>query len=226
MSDQSRHERLMTLFDRALALTDEERGALLDAQCAEDPAMRLEVLELLAHDTDPQGIAAIFEGGEGIERLAQNMPSARVQGTSDRIGSFRVLRKLGEGGMGIVYEAVQENPQRVVALKLMRATERSALDLHRFEQEARILGQLQHPGIAQVFEAGTVDKGLGGQPYIAMELIDGRDLYSFAQEESIGLRQRVQLVYEICLAVNHVHLRGVIHRDLQQYRARINLTPI
>src|SRR5580765_8466101 len=89
------------------------------------------------------------------------------------IGRYRILRLIGEGGMGAVYEAEQDHPRRTVALKIIKSGMASPELLRRFEQESQALGRLQHPGIAQIYEAGTVDTGFGPQPYFAMELIRG-----------------------------------------------------
>lgn len=133
----------------------------------------------------------------------------------ERIGSYRILRKIGEGGMGSVYEAEQENPRRRVALKVIRAGFVSTQVLRRFELEAQVLGRLQHPGIAQVYEAGTADAGHGLQPFFAMEYIDGLTLLDYVSAQKLGTRQRLELVAKICDAVQHAHQKGVIHRDLK-----------
>ena len=131
------------------------------------------------------------------------------------IGSYRVLAMLGEGGMGTVYQAEQQNPHRIVALKVIKQGISSDRSLRRFEQEAEALGRLQHPGIAQIYEAGTADTGLGPQPYFAMEFIQGRPLIEYATERRLNTRARLELVARICDAVNHAHQRGIIHRDLK-----------
>jgi serine/threonine protein kinase len=131
------------------------------------------------------------------------------------IGHYRILRLLGEGGMGCVYLAKQENPSRIVALKVIKAGFVNAELLRRFEQEADALGRLQHPGIAQIYEAGTADSGFGPQLYFAMEFIEGRSLIEFAGERRLNLRARLELMAKICDAVNHAHQRGIIHRNLK-----------
>jgi len=131
------------------------------------------------------------------------------------IGRYRILRVIGEGGMGIVYEAEQEQPRRTVALKIIRRGIANAELLWRFEMETEALGRLQHPGIAQIYEAGTVDTGFGPQPYFAMELIRGRQPREFAELHNMDTRQRIELMIKICDAVHHAHQRGLIHRDLK-----------
>ena len=131
------------------------------------------------------------------------------------IGRYRILRLLGEGGMGAVYEAEQEQPRRRVALKVIKAAWAGPGLLHRFELESQTLGRLHHPGIAQIYEAGAAESATGTQPYFAMELIHGQPLCRFAETMKLDLRQRLALMRQICDAVQHAHERGVIHRDLK-----------
>src|SRR6266850_2485669 len=132
-----------------------------------------------------------------------------------RIGHYRIIRLLGEGGMGSVYEADQEQPRRRVALKVIKAGWASPDLLRRFEQESQALGRLQHPGIAQIYEAGTAATGFGLQPFFAMELIHGMPLGEYAESRRLNVRQRLTLMIHVCDAVQHAHERGIIHRDLK-----------
>ncbi len=131
------------------------------------------------------------------------------------IGRYRILGVLGEGGMGTVYEAETTNPQRRVALKVIRRDFVSADLARRFARESEVLGRLQHPGIAQVFEAGTADGPHGEQSYFAMELVRGQPLTEYANSRALGLRDRLELFARICDAVHYAHRQGVIHRDLK-----------
>ncbi|TVQ32012.1 MAG: serine/threonine protein kinase [Phycisphaeraceae bacterium] len=133
----------------------------------------------------------------------------------ESIGSYRILSRLGAGGMGVVYEAEQEHPKRAVALKVINPGLLSGQALRRFEHEAEVLGRLQHPGIAQIYEAGTFDLGGGNQPYFAMELVRGETLTAYAHRKQLGTRERLALVVKICRAVHHAHTKGIVHRDLK-----------
>ena len=151
------------------------------------------------------------------------LPVARVpaiasgarSGLPGRIGPFRILGLLGEGGMGRVYEAEQEQPRRVVALKVIKPGVATVQGIHRFERESQVLGRLQHPGIAAIYQAGTADTGDGTQPWFAMELVRGRTLLEYAEERGLSSRARAELVARVCDAVEHAHQKGVIHRDLK-----------
>src|SRR6266849_4639878 len=132
-----------------------------------------------------------------------------------QVGRYRVVCLIGEGGMGAVYEAEQDHPRRTVALKIIKPGMASPALLRRFEQEAQALGRLQHPGIAQIYEAGTADTGFGPQPYFAMEFIRGSSLRDYVEEHHLNTRERLEIMAKVCDAVHHAHQRGLIHRDLK-----------
>lgn len=132
-----------------------------------------------------------------------------------QIGPYRVIRLIGQGGMGRVYECEQTSPQRRVALKVIRPGLGTDAILKRFQREADLLGRLQHPGIARIIEAGTADAGFGPQPYLAMEYVRGKPLNDYCRSKGLGMRQRLALLRLVCDAVEHAHTRGIIHRDLK-----------
>jgi hypothetical protein len=132
------------------------------------------------------------------------------------IGHYKIIRLLGSGGMGDVFEAEQDRPRRLVALKVLRAGPTSPDAQRRFEFEAELLGRLHHPGIAQVYEAGAFRSGESAPiPFLAMELVVGVPLIEYAQNAELNVRDRMQLLVRVCEAVEHAHQRGVIHRDLK-----------
>lgn len=133
-----------------------------------------------------------------------------------QLGEYEIVRALGGGGMGTVYEARQQDPARTVALKVMNPALTSARALKRFQDEAEILARLQHPGIAQVYAAGMAEVGVFQIPYFAMELVPfAATLTEYAYRHELSLRQRLRLFVQVGSAVHHAHLSGVIHRDLK-----------
>src|SRR5262249_6357007 len=139
-------------------------------------------------------------------------PPAAPRPLPARVGHYRVVRLLGEGGMGAVYEAEQDNPRRAVALKVIRPGLVSPGLLKRFTHEAQILGRLHHPGIAQIYEAGVAEDG---QPFFALELIRGATLDEYVRRHALDPAARLGLLARVCDAVQHAHEQGVIHRDLK-----------
>ncbi|MDX2148124.1 MAG: serine/threonine-protein kinase [Planctomycetota bacterium] len=153
----------------------------------------------------------------GTDAPAARLPAASDGERSRRLGRYTLQRVLGTGGMGVVYEATQDNPRRAVAIKLIRRGNASAELLRRFELESAALARLSHAGIAQVYEAGLVDDPEIGEraPFFAMELVEGVPLTRFARQQELPLSARLELLAQVCDAVQHAHSRGVIHRDLK-----------
>jgi len=153
-------------------------------------------------------------------------PSSSAPPATDRkftkIGNYRIVRLLGEGGMGAVYEAEQDQPRRKVAIKVLKTAFASPELVRRFEREFQTLGRLHHPGIADIYEAGTADAGFGSQPFFAMEIVYGLPLIAYANSEKLNTRQRLALMIKICEAVEHAHQRGIIHRDLKPANILVN----
>jgi len=231
-----RDELIAELFHLAAELPEFERESFLSVRCAGDPATRAEVEALLVADSRGQNESfltppVLRPNRKKTSRLVGQLDShdtgafggsgldEETFAPSTRIGRYTVLRVIASGGMGTVYEATQEHPRRTIALKVIRAGQASRSMLRRFEYEAQILGSLQHPGIAQVYEAGTHTGGHGGETglaFIAMEFIAGaRGLVEYANESGLSMRQRVDLMARVCDAVQYAHQRGVVHRDIK-----------
>jgi hypothetical protein len=218
-----RRERAWAVFDQLADVPAEQREALLRAACGDDLALRSEVDRLLALDDRLESA----EGQAGFLRSPLLRPPAPSHPGPDgapghvvtvspgrpvKVGRFRVLRLVGEGGMGAVYEAEQDSPHRPIALKVIRPGLLSPALLKRFAQEVEILGRLHHPGIAQIYEAGVAEDG---QPFFAMEFIRGLPLDEYTNRHRLDLAARVSPVARVADAVQHAHDRGVIHRDLK-----------
>lgn len=135
----------------------------------------------------------------------------------ERIGPHRIVRIVGVGGMGIVYEAVQDRPERTVAVKALKPGVVSRKALRRFEREANLLARLQHPNIATVLDVGRYTPTAGGPelPYFAMEFVKGESITTYARNNKLNMRCRIKLFASICDAVEHAHQQGVLHRDLK-----------
>jgi tetratricopeptide (TPR) repeat protein/predicted Ser/Thr protein kinase len=131
------------------------------------------------------------------------------------VDDYRIVRLVGEGGMGAVFEAEQIKPRRTVALKVIKLGLANDAYRQRFEMEAQALALLHHPGIAQIYATGSTATPIGTLPYFAMEFIRGEHLGAYAKSHKLNTRQRLELMIKVCDAVNHAHQRGIIHRDLK-----------
>jgi non-specific serine/threonine protein kinase/serine/threonine-protein kinase len=207
-----RWRQIKQVCELALEREPDERAAFVTEACAGDPQLRAQVDGLLQHAS---------AGGLESPILAQLATAVPARNSADdihvpeQIGRYRVIRMVGQGGMGTVYEAEQDSPRRRVALKVVRPGLGSREMFKRFERESQALGRLQHPGIAQVFDAGAAETPFGSQPYFAMEFIDGTSLKEYVAANRVEVPGRLELVARICDAVQHAHDRGIIHRDLK-----------
>lgn len=208
-------QRIRPILDEVLELNGTERAERIEALCAEDPQFRLEVQRLVALEdeaVDSKQAARLeatsFHKAFGVE-------SGLAPGRE--YGGYRIEREVGAGGMGRVYEATQLNPLRRVALKVLLPGMGGESHLKRFKREAALLARLQHPGVAQVYDAGIwADSDGAPWPFFVMEYVEGsRSLTQYAEEEQLDVRSRVRVVAEICEAVHHGHTKGVLHRDLK-----------
>lgn len=208
----------------AAALPSERRDAFVRESCGGDQELLGAVQRALSIT---ESATLVPEGSGSLERpsvldsvaLHQTIVPKQQEGIQAgrrRIPGFVIEKQIGEGGMGTVYLAEQERPRRTVALKVVKSARMSGAMLRRFEHEAEILGRLQHPGIAQIYQAGTFearDEGEGPIPFYAMELVEGRALDIAAK--SMTHREKLVFFALVCDAVQHAHQKGVIHRDLK-----------
>jgi tetratricopeptide (TPR) repeat protein/predicted Ser/Thr protein kinase len=204
------YSQIEALFLDVCDLPKAERGSYLDRQCG-DPQVRSAVEHMLSKDDEPVSYMDRPVRPEADEATSL-LPTFGQGSLPDKIDRYHILELIGSGGMGDVYLAEQRNPRRTVALKVIRGGLGGKERLARFEREAHVLGRLHHPGIAQVYDAGTSESG---QPFFAMEHIAGQSLLQYATVSGHTTEQRLELIAKVCDAAQHAHDRGVIHRDLK-----------
>ncbi len=213
--DSARYRRIEEVFGACRDLPPDEQVAYLEETCRDDVELRAAVEQILQEchvpdtflDRAREGAAAVAESALRGRDDDEHLP--------ERIGPYRVVRRLGAGGMGIVYLAEQDQPRRPVAVKVLRPGALPAQALRRFELEAQVLGQLHHPGIAHIYEACTTGTGPDRQSYFAMEYVEGVSLSAYARKNKLRTRACLELMACVCDAVHHAHQKGVIHRDLK-----------
>jgi tRNA A-37 threonylcarbamoyl transferase component Bud32/tetratricopeptide (TPR) repeat protein len=209
-----RHAHAMEVFAAAVELPPGQRAAWLDEVCGSDGELRAEVDSLLAHDTEaPILQRPALPGAIDLADVADR--ADELPPLTGKVGRYEIVDLLGWGGMGVVYRARQETPQRTVALKLIRPGLATPAFRRRFHNEVETLARLRHPGIAAIYESGTARTTAGEQPYLAMEYVPGRPLLDYARERGLPVRARLELLVRLCEAIEHAHQRGVVHRDLK-----------
>ncbi len=210
----SRHQQAKEIFLDASELEGVAREEYLARVCGSDAELRAEVDFLLLGHERPRMLV-----DEPLLRSPRLTPflaaAAEAEKLPERIGKYRILGRVGEGGMGVVFEAEQGNPKRRVVLKMVRPGFFSPRMQRRLEREVQILARLQHPGIEQVFEADSVDFPHGRVPYFVAEFIDGLTLTEYARENHLSTVAKLELLAKICDAVQFAHQNLVIHRDLK-----------
>jgi tetratricopeptide (TPR) repeat protein/tRNA A-37 threonylcarbamoyl transferase component Bud32 len=213
MADES-FAKVREIFEAAYGLPPEERPAYLDRACGRDGALRDRVDTLLAaaeqeHPflSEPTGAptATTAPGSGG--------GSTPVEAPGSRIGRYKLLEQIGEGGFGTVFMAEQEEPvHRRVALKIIKPGMDSKQVIARFEAERQALAMMDHPCIARVLDAGETDLR---HPYFVMELVRGEPITEYCDQNDLTTGERLDLFTQVCHAVQHAHQKGVIHRDIK-----------
>jgi serine/threonine protein kinase/tetratricopeptide (TPR) repeat protein len=215
-------KRVKDLFLAAFEKPDPvARQAFLQEACGADDELRRQVEALLRqHDqasgfleSPPTGLPEISSAAAESASGARRSPDAPDKNLGSRIGPYKLLQVLGEGGMGTVYLAEQQEPvRRWVALKISKAGMDSARVIARFEAERQALALMDHPHIAKVLDAGATEIGC---PYFVMELVKGIPITMYCDQEHLTPLERLELFIPVCQAVQHAHQKGVIHRDLK-----------
>ncbi len=208
----------------ALKLEPGARAEFLERRCADKPTLRGEVEFFIemhsrgavaeADQAIPDQSSPVDVGARRVEvRIGAESPDKAKRRLPERIGPFRIVEQIGQGGFGVVYLAEQEEPvRRRVALKIIKLGMDTPEVLARFEAERQALALMDHPGVAHVFDAGTTEMG---RPYFAMEYVQGVPITDYCDKNRLSNRERLDLFIRVCEAVQHAHQKGIIHRDLK-----------
>jgi serine/threonine protein kinase len=212
--EQHPHPSARAVFDHALEIESAaHRQAYLAEACAGDAGLRQKVDGLLNAYEDAGSFLESPPHGWGAGATLGQLPRPPTEGVGSKVGPYKLLQLVGEGGMGVVFLAEQQHPvRRQVALKVIKAGMDSRQVVARFEAERQALALMDHPNIAKVLDAGTTD---AGRPYFVMELVKGIPITKYCDEHHIEPRQRLELFVQVCQAVQHAHQKGIIHRDLK-----------
>ena len=210
MNDSAQRE--VAVFTEALQLPADQRAAFLLRACGADAALRQRVEALLR---------AQERLGDFLEQAPQRVaPIGEKPG--DRIGRYKLLQQIGEGGCGVVFMAEQEVPvRRLVALKVIKPGMDTKSVIARFEAERQALAMMDHPNIAKVFDAGATESG---RPYFVMELVRGTKITTYCDQNSLTTNARLDLFIQVCQAVQHAHQKGIIHRDIKPSNIMVTTT--
>lgn len=211
-------EQLKALFHAVLELPAPARAAFLDERC-HDPEMRRDVDRLVAaHDRAGQ----FLECPGGLYAAAAVAAECQPM-VGKRFGPYRLLRQLGEGGMGAVYLATRDDAEyrKDVAIKIIRRDSATDVNLRRFRQERQILANLDHPNIARLLDGGTTEEGV---PFLVMEVVEGAPIDEHSEGANLSTDARLELFEQVCGAVSHAHQRGIVHRDLKPSNVLVTST--
>ena len=205
--DQARWDRIQNLFHECAAMPEPERRKYLESECRDDPGMANEILAMLEQDA-----RADFMLDREMAEVASSVVSDEVDLSQQRFGPYRILRMLGEGGMGVVYLAEREDLQSLAAIKILRDAWLSPARRDRFKSEQRMLAQLNHPSIARLYDADTLSDGT---PWFVMEYVEGVPLTEYCRARIRSIPGWLELFRAVCEAVLYTHQLAVIHRDLK-----------
>ena len=217
VTDKNR-ERIKAIFVEAYRKkTLQERSLYLDEACGSDADLRAELESLLeAHDK----YGSFLEDSPVVSDITLDS-SALAEGPGTVIANYKLLEKIGEGGMAVVYMAEQKKPlRRKVALKIIKLGMDTKQVIARFEVERQALAMMEHPNIAKVLDAGSTETG---RPYFVMELVKGVSITEYCDTNRLNTKERLELFVPTCNAVHHAHQKGIIHRDLKPSNIMVTL---
>jgi tetratricopeptide (TPR) repeat protein len=216
---EHKHEDLRRLFDLAIAAAPGDRGPLLDCECGGDTGLKKRVEAMIAAAEDDRFLSEPTHGHydslptSDSSAAAETLAAPLREGPGTRIGPYKLLQLIGEGGFGSVFMAEQEKPvARKVALKIIKLGMDTRQVVARFEQERQALAMMDHPNIARVLDAGATDTG---RPFFVMELVKGDPIVEYCDKNNLSIEDRLELFAQVCNAVQHAHTKGIIHRDIK-----------
>ncbi len=206
-----RWQQVKQVLATALELAPDDRAAYLDHRYAADSSLREDIEPLVAAE---QQLRNEFLSEEDLAAAARSLPPGEPSWIGRRVGSYKVVEQIGEGGMGEVYRAFRADDQfrKQVALKFVRAGQYGAAVFARFKNERQILAGLDHPNLAKLLDGGATDEGI---PYLVMELIEGQPITEYCAKHELAFRARLQLFLQVCAAVHYAHQHLIIHRDIK-----------
>jgi eukaryotic-like serine/threonine-protein kinase len=209
-SDPARQEQVREIFLTVLDASAQEREAVLEDSCGWDGELRLEIEELLAAGQDADD--ALWSLARRARGPLTDRPGGFAEGRL--LGAYRLLRQIGEGGMGAVYLAERADGEfrKQVAVKLLPIGLNTGAARERFLAERQILAQLEHPGIARLLDAGIAEDGT---PFFVMEYVEGEPIDRYCERRDLGIAERIDLFLQVCGAVEYAHRNLVVHRDLK-----------
>jgi hypothetical protein len=215
-----RKQRIEELFQAALELdSPDQRASFLDRECVGEPALRAEVEDLLRSAEAAEAVFQPYERTRPTEGVKPSEPIQEQPGSV--IGRYKLLEQIGEGGMGVVHMAEQQEPvHRRVALKIIKLGMDTRQVVARFEAERQALALMDHPNIAKVLDGGATDTG---RPYFVMELVQGVPITRFCDQNRLSIQARLELFIPVCQAIQHAHQKGIIHRDLKPTNVLVTL---
>src|SRR5208337_3530306 len=203
------HKPVGAIFEAAIELPPERRAAYVQESCAGDDPLRQRVEALLrSHES-----AGMFMDSLAVGPRQETPAVKPAEQAGDRIGRYKLLQQIGEGGCGVVYMAEQEEPvRRRVALKVIKLGMDTKQVIARFEAERQALALMDHPNIAKVLDAGATETG---RPYFVMELVKGVRITHYCDKNNLSTSERLGLFIQVCHAIQHAHQKGIIHRDIK-----------
>jgi eukaryotic-like serine/threonine-protein kinase len=214
-------KREAALFQAAAQLTGGARASFLDNACAGDAPLRRRLENLLAAHEQKDGVLAEPESSRPAGTVKLQFTEIPDETVGQKIGRYKILEKVGEGGCGVVYVAEQTEPvRRRVALKVIKLGMDTKAVVARFEAERQALAMMDHPNIAKVLDAGTTETG---RPYFIMELVRGIRITDYCDQNRMATRERLELFIKICQAIQHAHQKGIIHRDIKPSNILVTL---